>query len=135
MLSSFNTALPKATLIFFVFTFRIVPLMMMALWNSPLADGMLSSVPTFPPPPDSPKMVTLPGSPPNSAMLSLTHCSAATTSSMPTFAEYLYFSEQPERSRNPSMFRRWLTLTTTTSFLASCMPGFHADVPESNPPP
>ena len=42
---------------------------------------------TFPPPPDWPKMVTLPGSPPNAAMLSRTHSSAATISSMPTLLD------------------------------------------------
>ena len=80
-------------------------------------------------------MVTLSGLPPNREMLSLTHCRAATTSSMPTLPEYLYLSEHEERSRKPRILRRWLTLTTTTSFFARAMPGFHAEVPESNPPP
>ncbi len=47
---------------------------------------------TLPPPPDCPKMVTTPGSPPNAAMLSRTHSRAATMSSMPTFAEPAYLS-------------------------------------------
>ena len=33
------------------------------------------------------------------------------------------------------MFSRWLRLTTTTSCLASPMPGLPAAEPESNPPP
>ena len=39
------------------------------------------------PPPDCPKMVTQPASPPNSAALSRTHCSARTRSRMPTLPE------------------------------------------------
>ena len=109
--------------------------MMMALWKSPLALGIHISVPTLPPPPDSPKMVTLLGSPPNLAILSRTHSKACTASSIPTLPEYLYFLETVERSRNPRMFNRWLMLTTTTSFLARHMPGSHSEVPESNPPP
>jgi hypothetical protein len=52
------------------------PLSAAALWKSPLAAGMAISVVTLPPPPDCPKIVTLPASPPNSAMLSRTHSSA-----------------------------------------------------------
>ena len=63
------------------------PLCMMALWNSPFAAGMAHTTLTFPAPPDSPKMVTLCGSPPNAPMLSRTHLSAATTSSMPTLPD------------------------------------------------
>ena len=44
---------------------RLAPLWMIAWWNSPLAAGIASSALTFPPPPDWPKIVTLPGSPPN----------------------------------------------------------------------
>ena len=44
---------------------------------------MASSALTFPPPPDSPKIVTLDGSPPNSAMLSRTQRNAAIRSSCP----------------------------------------------------
>jgi len=51
---------------------------MMALWNSPLASGIASRTHTLAPPPDSPMMVTLPGSPPKASMLSRTHSSAAT---------------------------------------------------------
>ena len=45
------------------------------------------SVPTLMPPADSPKIVTLPGSPPKPAMLSRTHSSAATWSRMPLLPE------------------------------------------------
>ena len=61
-----------------------------ARWNSPAADGMASSVLTLAPPPDSPKIVTLPGSPPKRAMLSRTHSSDATRSSMPTLPDAAY---------------------------------------------
>ena len=49
----------------------------MALWKSPRASGEATRVFTEPPPADSPKMVTLSGSPPKAAMLSRTHFSAA----------------------------------------------------------
>ena len=53
-------------------------------WNSPWpCAGAASSVDTFPPPPDWPKIMTLPGSPAEAAMLSFTHCSAATRSAIP----------------------------------------------------
>ena len=54
------------------------PLCGIARWNSPRAAGRPSSVPTLMPPADSPKIVTLSGSPPKVAMLSRTHVSAAT---------------------------------------------------------
>ena len=66
--------------------------MMMALWKSPRAAGMHIRVPTLPPPPDSPKMVTLDGSPPKALILSRIHSSACTMSSIPTIPECLYFS-------------------------------------------
>ena len=133
--SSLSTALPSDCVISWLLTLRMVPLMMMALWKSPFAAGIHIKVPTLPPPPDSPKMVTLCGSPPNLEMLSRIHSRPCTTSSIPTLPEYLYFSETAERSRKPIMLRRWLRLTTTTSFWANCIPGFHAEVPESKPPP
>ena len=68
------------------------PLCTAALWNSPFADGAASSVDTFPPPPDWPKIITLPGSPPNPAMLPFTHFSAATKSTMPRLPDSAYFS-------------------------------------------
>ena len=43
--------------------------------------GMAIKVDTLPPPPLSPKMVTLPGSPPKASALSRTHCRAAIRSS------------------------------------------------------
>ena len=61
-------------------------LMMIARWNSPFAAGIALSIAVFPPPPDCPKIVTLPGLPPNCAMLSRTHSSASTRSSMPRLA-------------------------------------------------
>ena len=45
------------------------------------------SVLTFPPPPDCPNTVTLPGSPPKLEMLSRTHSNTATISSMPVFPD------------------------------------------------
>ena len=61
------------------------PLSATALWKSPFADGIAINVVTLPPPPDWPKIVTLPESPPKPAMLSRTHSSDATRSSTPTF--------------------------------------------------
>ena len=46
------------------------------------------SAATLCPPADSPKMVTLSGSPPKPSMLSRTHSSAATVSSVPKFPEW-----------------------------------------------
>ena len=91
------------------------PLCSMALWNRPFAAGVAMSVRTFAPPPDCPNTVTLFGSPPNAAMFSRTHSSAATMSMIPRLAEYLYCSPYAERSRNPTTLSRWLTDTTTTS--------------------
>ena len=54
-----------------------------ARWNSPEAAGMANSVDTLMAPADSPKIVTWSGSPPNEAMLSRTHSTAATWSSSP----------------------------------------------------
>ena len=62
------------------------PLCAMTPPNRPRARGMPSSVVTLMPPADSPKIVTLAGSPPNAAMLSRTHSSAATWSSSPRLA-------------------------------------------------
>ena len=63
------------------------PLIAHALRNRPCADGMPSRQVTLLPPPDSPKIVTFAGSPPKPAMLSRTHSSAATMSSIPTLPE------------------------------------------------
>jgi hypothetical protein len=77
------------------------------LVNNPFAAGIPISVVTFPPPPDCPKIVTLPGSPPNAATLSRTHSSDCTRSSIPTLPELAYRSSpNDERSRNPSTLRR-----------------------------
>ena len=56
---------------------------------------------TLLPPPDSPKIVTFAGSPPNFAMLSRTHSSAATMSSMPTLPESANSSPRCDTSRKP----------------------------------
>ena len=53
------------------------PLWRMARWNNPSARGEASSTLTDIAPADSPKRVTLSGSPPNAAMLSLTQVRAA----------------------------------------------------------
>ena len=118
---------------------RVAPLSMTARWKSPLADGMVSSVDTFRPPPDCPKIITVPGSPPNSAMLSRTHSSARTMSSMPTSPDAAN-SDPPTDARfeKPSTLRRWLMLTTTTSpRRARLAPSVTGDEPEpvTNPPP
>ena len=55
----------------------------MALWKSPFASGDAWSTHTDHEPADCPKIVTLPGSPPNAATLSRTHWSVATWSRMP----------------------------------------------------
>ena len=51
-----------------------------AWWKRPFADGTASRVATACAPALSPKMVTLPGFPPNAAMFSLTQPSAITRS-------------------------------------------------------
>ena len=95
----------------------------MARWKSPLADGIAISVLTFPAPPDWPKIVTLFGSPPNAAMLSRTHSSAATMSSMPTLLASAHLPPNSERYRKPKMFSRWLTeIDTASCFRASSRP-------------
>ena len=60
-----------------------LPLMPTALANSPLACESSCSNETDIEPADWPITVTLPGSPPNAAMPSCTHCSAAIWSRMP----------------------------------------------------
>ena len=62
---------------------NIAPLSPIALWKSPRASGEAMSALTAKEPADSPKIVTFLGSPPKAAMLSRTHSSAATWSSMP----------------------------------------------------
>jgi hypothetical protein len=58
----------------------------MAWLNRPWASGIDSSEVTLMPPADSPATVTRAGSPPNLAMLSCTHRSAASWSSKPRLA-------------------------------------------------
>jgi hypothetical protein len=62
---------------------NIAPLSPMTPANTPLASGEAISALAASEPADSPAIVTLPGSPPNAAMLRLTHESAATRSSRP----------------------------------------------------
>jgi len=59
----------------------------MALWNNPSAAGTASKAVTLMAPADSPKIVTLLGSPPKAAMLSRTHRNAATWSSRPALPD------------------------------------------------
>ena len=66
------------------------PLCTMAFWKRPFAEGVASSVDTFPPPPDCPNMVTFDGSPPKFSIFSFTQRSAATKSSKPTFTLWAY---------------------------------------------
>ena len=56
----------------------------------PFATGIAIITLTFLPPPDSPKIVTLPGSPPKVSMLSRTHSRASTASSIPLMPEAAY---------------------------------------------
>ena len=72
----------------------------MARLNRPFASSIASSAEITPAPADSPKTVTLPGSPPNLSMLSLTQRSAATASSSPRLAG------APAICAKPSMPRR-----------------------------
>ena len=89
---------------------------MIARWNRPVASGIASSVDTFRPPPDSPKMVTAAGSPPKRAMLSRTHASAWMMSSMPALpASANASATRSPSSRWPKTLSRWLIVTTTTS--------------------
>ena len=62
---------------------KLPPLSEIAFWNSPFAAGDAPSMLTAIPPADSPKIVTLRGSPPNAAMLSLTHARPAIMSCSP----------------------------------------------------
>ena len=92
------------------------PLCRIARRNSPSARGIASSIPMLIAPADSPKIVTLPGSPPNAAISSRTHSSAATWSSRPTFAM------PSSRCRKPSDPGRQLITTQTTPSRANRLP-------------
>ena len=59
------------------------PLSTIALSNKPSVSGDAICEITFVPPPDSPMIVTLSGSPPKAAMLSRIHSSEALRSSVP----------------------------------------------------
>ena len=120
-------------------SFSVAPLSMIARWKSPFAEGIASSVATLRPPPDWPNTVTLPGSPPKRPMLSRTHFSACTMSSMPASPEPAN-SLPPSSSRKvkPITLRRWFSVTTTTSpRRARAAPSVIGDEPEpvAKPPP
>ena len=99
------------------------PLIVITRWNSPFATGVAISAAHFAPPPDCPKISTLAGSPPNSAIFSFTHFSASTRSNCPAFPESLYSGARSPRYRYPNELSRWLTVTTTTS------PRWHSRLP------
>src|SRR5260370_35101643 len=81
---------------------------------------MASSVPMLMAPADSPKTVIFPGSPPNAAILSRTHCRAATWSSRPQLLEKPLFSPPlPATCRKPSAPTLQFRETTTTSPLTA----------------
>ena len=66
------------------------PLWMIALCNKPSAAGAARRAATFAPPPDCPKIVTLPGSPPKAEMLSRNQRRAAILSSSPALPDVYY---------------------------------------------
>src|SRR5437764_285899 len=76
---------------------RVDPLCTTALRNRHFASCIEARVLTLLPPPDWPKIVTFPGSPPKFAMLSRTHSSAANRSRTPAFAEAEYLSPYATR--------------------------------------
>nr|WP_240001538.1 MULTISPECIES: hypothetical protein [unclassified Streptomyces] len=65
----------------------VLPLWRIALRNRPVAAGAASSAPIEKAPADWPARVTLPGSPPNAAMLSPTQRRAAVWSWRPRFVD------------------------------------------------
>ncbi|CKT35105.1 Uncharacterised protein [Mycobacterium tuberculosis] len=74
-----------------------------ALANRPLAAGTANSVAVICAPALSPKMVTLPGSPPNSAMLSWTQRNANTRSRRYTLLSRVICGvDKDDRSRHPN---------------------------------
>ena len=86
------------------------PLCAIARWNKPREPGATRWAHTSKAPPDSPKTVTSPGSPPNAAALRWTQRSAACWSSRPNAPE-------PGRSgwaRKPKKPSRKFVVTTTT---------------------
>ena len=97
--------------------------------TAPRRAGIASSTPMLIAPADSPKTVTLPGSPPKAEMFSRTHSSAATWSSSPTFAM------PSSRYRNPSAPGRQLMTTQTTPSRAKRLPSYAAVELSSNMPP
>jgi len=80
------------------------PLSVMARWNRPPAVGEARLAHTLRPPADSPKMLTLPASPPNRSMLRRTHRSAACWSSRPALPDDASRASalRPGRARKPN---------------------------------
>jgi hypothetical protein len=100
------------------------PLSPMAPWTSPFASGVATMALTEKEPADSPKIVTLPGSPPKAAMFFCTHLSAATWSSSPQLPDALrpLALVSSGCARKPNTPSRWFALTTTTPLRASHSP-------------
>ena len=76
----------------------------MALLKQALANGEAISALTENDPADSPKMVTLPGSPPKAAILSCTHCQRGDLVEQAIVARSLVvgFSGQIRSAKNPN---------------------------------
>lgn len=78
------TARPSCSALSSVFQVRQEPgLCRMARWNRPAQRGDDMKADIALAPDDSPKIVTLSGSPPKRSMFALTHCSACAMSRMP----------------------------------------------------
>ena len=102
-----------------------------AAWKRPWAAGIPSSVSTAPPPADWPAIVTRPGSPPNAAMFSRTHSSAASQSRTPRLLG------APAMWPNPSNPSRYEIVTVTTPSRVKAAPSYQglAGEPSVKPPP
>ena len=87
-------------------------------WNRCWAAGIPSSVSTAPPPADCPAIVTRDGSPPNAAMFSRTHSSAASQSRTPRL------EGAPGMWPKPSKPRRYETETVTTPSRLKARPSY-----------
>ena len=95
---------------------RPAPLCAIARWNRPLRGGHAEQRRHLIAPADSPKIVTLPGSPPKAAMLSRTHSSAATWSSMPELPTRAAAGRRRSRvSQEAERAEAVVDVTTTTS--------------------
>ena len=100
-------------------------------WNRCWAAGIPSSVSTAPPPADCPAIVTRDGSPPNAAMFSRTHSSAASQSRTPRL------DGAPAMWPKPSKPSRYETMTVTTPSRLNARPSYQglAGEPAVYPPP